>query len=222
MLDTVFCTRPSNDNPANLVPGTSHEAPEGLLTLPGFLPRVKALHEEVAVEYTMPGCPPEPEQIIAVVRHVASGAPLPAAGSIIGAVDEAVCVACPRERRGVLAGRLLRPYEAIPEPGWCLLEQGFVCVGAATRAGCGALCPAVAMPCTGCYGPLDLDGDPGAASLSGIAAAVEPGPSTGRSEATAHEQMRAALAGIADPMGTFYRYSLASTVVADRDQETIA
>jgi F420-non-reducing hydrogenase small subunit len=218
VLATAFQTVPSMDNPTGLIPG-SYNAPEGHLELPAFLSRVFALHEAVTVDYTMPGCPPEPEQIIAVVRHVASGAALPAPGALLGCSDKSVCHECSREKRGVLAPRLLRPFEALPEPDWCLLEQGFLCVGNAIHGGCGALCPAAAMPCTGCYGALDPTGDPGAAALTGLAAVVAPGDMSGKSEASIHDHLRAALGGVADPLGSFYRYSLAATVVADRDPE---
>jgi F420-non-reducing hydrogenase small subunit len=219
VLNTAFLTVPSMDNPESLIPGPLSLVPEGALHLPAFLSRVFALHEAVAVEYTMPGCPPEPEQILAVVRHVASGAPLPPAGAVLGCSTQAVCQECLREKRGVLAPRLLRPFEALPQPGWCLLEQGFLCLGSAIRGGCGALCPAAAMPCTGCYGALDPEGDPGAAALTAVAAAVAPGPVAGRGEADLHGQLRTALGGVADPLGTFYRYSLAATTLAKRDPE---
>lgn len=221
LLDTVYCSLPGIDNPQRIVPQPSCQVAEGELTLPGMLPRVLALHQAVRVDYTMPGCPPEPEQILAVIRHVASGAPLPAAGSVIGCRARALCDECPLERRGVLVPRLLRNFEAIPEPGWCLAEQGFCCVGAATRGGCEALCPSLGMPCTGCYGPLDADADPGAAALSALAAALDPLPLADKDAAAMHRRAAAALAGVADPVGTFYRYSLATTVVADRAAEEV-
>jgi F420-non-reducing hydrogenase small subunit len=219
VLETAFCAVPSIDNPKRLIPGTSCQVPDGKLELPAFLSRVLAAHEAVQVDYTMPGCPPEPEQIIAVVRHVASGAPLPPFGSLIGCSDRAVCDECSREKRNKLAPRLLRPFEAIPEPDWCLVEQGFSCLGSSTRGGCQALCPAAHMPCTGCYGALDRTADPGATALATLAAAVDPGSATGADEAALHARLKKALSGVADPLGTFYRYSLAATVVADRSKE---
>lgn len=219
LLSTAFCTAPSMDNPEQLIPGSRCQVPDGELELPAFLNRVLAVHEAVSVDYTMPGCPPEPEQIIAVLRHVASGAPLPASGSLLGCTNRAVCDECPREKRSTLTAQLVRPYEASPEPGWCLVEQGFVCLGSATRGGCQALCPAVAMPCSGCYGALDRDADPGAAALTALAATIEPGTTAGCDEAALHSRLTSALAAVADPLGTFYRYSLAETVVADRHPE---
>ncbi len=219
VLATAFQKVPSLDNPGQVLPQPHSAVAEGELHLPAFLSRVFALHEAVDVDCTMPGCPPEPEQILAVVRHVASGAPLPPAGALLGCSSKSVCEECPREKRGGLAQRLLRPFEAIPEAGWCLLEQGFLCVGNATRGGCQALCPAAAMPCTGCYGALDRGADPGAAALTGVAAVLDPGEIAGKGEAALHARLREGLKGVADPLGTFYRYSLAATVVAARKGE---
>jgi len=219
LLHTVFSTASALDNPDNIIPRATTAVPEGELHLPSLLPQVLAVHQAVSVDYTMPGCPPEPEQIVAVVRHVASGSPLPETGGMLGCTDRAVCDECPREKRGVLTGQLLRPYQAIPEAGWCLLEQGQLCLGAATRGGCQALCPTVNMHCTGCYGPLDQTGDCGTAALSAMAAAVHPGDTSGKDEAVVQNRLRTALAGVADPLGTFYRYSLAETAVTSRRPE---
>lgn len=219
LLETAFCDVPGLDNPEGLIPGTRCQVPDGILELPAFLSRVLAVHEAIAVDYTMPGCPPEPEQILAVVRHVASGAPLPPSGGLLGCTERAVCDECPREKRNKLAQRLIRPFEAIPDPGWCLLEQGFACLGTSTRGGCSALCPTANMPCSGCYGPLDRGSDPGATALATLAAAVDPGSTVGTSEAELHARLKQALCGVADPLGTLYRYTLAETVVADRPTE---
>jgi len=219
VLDTVYRTAPGLDIANQTMPCTSTQVACGVLTLPAFLPRVQALHEAVAVDYTVPGCPPEPLQIIAVIRHVVqmlSGAALPPAGALLGCGQRAVCDECPRERRGVLAPRLVRNFESIPQDGWCLAEQGFACMGASTRNGCGALCPAVNMPCTGCYGALDRHADPGAAALTALAAVIDPSYTSGMDEATWHKNMQTALSGVADPLGTFYRYSLSDSVVAGR------
>ncbi len=141
LLDTVFCDAPSVDNPHRTFPCANSTVADGQITLPAMLRRVFALHEVVLVDYTLPGCPPEPQQIVAVIRHVISGVALPPSGALLGCNNRCVCAQCPREKRGVLATRLVRNHEAIPEPGWCLAEQGFLCLGASTRGGCEALCP---------------------------------------------------------------------------------
>ena len=219
MLETVYCSSVNSGNAQGLIPGGTSPVPGGELELPAFLHRVLAVHEAVAIDYAIPGCPPEPEQIIAVIRHIASGETLPENGAMLGCSSRAVCDQCGREKRGALAAKLVRPFEALPEAGWCLAEQGFCCIGTATRGGCGALCPAVAMPCTGCYGAIDRDADPGAAVLSALAAVVDPGTSSGKAETDIHTHLRGALAAVADPLGTFYRYNLATTTVADRRPE---
>lgn len=218
LLAMTFAAGPGLDNPGALIPGEC-QALAGVPGLPAFLARVQPLQQAVPVDYTLPGCPPEPESIIAVLRQMASGADLPPAGGLLGCSERALCDECPREKRGTLASALVRPFEALPEPGWCLLEQGFCCLGTSTRGGCRALCPSVNMPCTGCYGPLDRGADPGAAALTALCAAVAPQGLAGMDERALSARLRHCLSGVADPLGTAYRYSLATTVVAQRLSE---
>jgi F420-non-reducing hydrogenase small subunit len=65
-----------------------------------------------------------------------------------------VCDTCPRIRDRAQLTRVKRDYETLPNEEDCLLEQGYVCLGPVTNAGCGALCIEVNAPCAGCYGPL--------------------------------------------------------------------
>ena len=48
--------------------------------------------------------------------------------------------------------RVKRDYEGLPNLDDCLIEQGYICMGPVTKAGCGGLCLNVNTPCTGCYG----------------------------------------------------------------------
>ena len=75
-----------------------------------------------------------------------------------------------------------RTYEIDPGPRACLLEQGIVCMGIATRDGCGALCPQVNMPCTGCYGPPEGVRDQGAKMVSALGSVLDFGELQGTSE----------------------------------------
>ncbi len=65
--------------------------------------------------------------------------------------------------------KIYRVYEKTPEPEKCLMEQGILCMGMATRSGCGAQCLTVDMPCTGCGGPAPNVPEQGAAMITALA-----------------------------------------------------
>ncbi|NJP06877.1 MAG: oxidoreductase [Chloroflexaceae bacterium] len=212
-MRTVYLDNPSLDNPQRVMPQTRVEVPEGTLTLPTFYNTVKSLDQTVPVDYIIPGCPPEPHQIWAVLELIVTGGPLPAPGStIVGASDLAVCAECPLERHEKQIERFYRPYEKAPEPGLCLLEQGIMCLGIGTRGGCGALCPQVGMGCRGCYGLMTGVEDQGANMISAIAAVIAAGnPSD--DEAEMERQIDEVMDTIVDPAGTFYRFNMAHSLL---------
>ncbi len=190
--------------------------PEGVLHIPAFYTTVKSLEQVVDVDYTIPGCPPEPPQIWAVLEAVVAaltnGAALPPKGSILGASNVAVCKECTLEKHEKQVPRFYRPYEIIPQPGLCLLEQGLVCMGPATRGGCGALCPLVGMGCRGCYGALDGVEDQGARFLAALASITDVGTPK-EDEHELERKIGAVMDTLADPAGTFYRFSLAHSLL---------
>ena len=134
----IYLENPSVDNPAGVVPGPAFAAPEGELHLPVFHDSVRTLAQIVPVDYSIPGCPPEPHRIWEVVEALISGRPLPAPGAVLGGGRSTVCDECAREKREKKIQRFYRNYEVVPEDGVCLLEQGLLCMGVATRDGCGA------------------------------------------------------------------------------------
>jgi len=215
-FNAVYFDNPSIDNLPGTIPQVSTQVPEGELTLPTFFDTVKSLDQVVPVDYYIPGCPPEPEQIWAVLEVVVNallnGAPLPPAGSIVGAGKVAVCEECLLEKNVKSISHFYRPYDIIPQSGLCLLEQGIVCMGPATRSGCGALCPKVGMGCRGCYGPLDGVVDQGAKMLSAIASIVDVG-AAGEDEVEMAHKIDAVMDTLADPAGTFYRFSMAHSLL---------
>jgi F420-non-reducing hydrogenase small subunit len=85
-------------------------------------------------------------------------------------------------------------------------------MGVATRAGCGALCPQVGMGCRGCYGPLDGVEDQGAKMLAAIASVVGEG-SAKDDEHEMAERIAKVMDTIVDPSGTFYRFSMAHSLL---------
>jgi F420-non-reducing hydrogenase small subunit len=100
--------------------------------------------------------------------------------------------------------KFYRTFEIIPEPEICLLEQGLLCAGIATRGGCEAPCPQANMPCTGCYGPVDGVIDQGAHFLSAVASVID---------SNDPDEIQKIIDGIRDPVGTFYRYSLPDSLL---------
>ena len=193
---------PTTDNPKGVLPTRFFEMPEGTLTLPGVLGQVNTLEQIVEVDYKIPGCPPNHDQIWKAMQAVIENK-LPPKGSLLGVDDRTVCDQCPRTREGkIRVDRFYRPHEIIPDPDRCFLEQGLFCAGPATHAGCGALCIGANMPCRGCYGPPDGVVDQGSAMLDALVASFD-GQST--------EEVRKVLATIVDPVGTFYRFSLAAS-----------
>jgi F420-non-reducing hydrogenase small subunit len=91
----------------------------------------------------------------------------------VGASERTVCYDCGRIKEDKRIKGFHRPYEIVPDPTRCLLEQGIVCAGPATRGGCGAPCTSVNMPCRGCYGPPPNVIDQGGKLLSALASIVD-------------------------------------------------
>jgi F420-non-reducing hydrogenase small subunit len=205
---------PGVDNPAHLVPQPEWRLPDGdpgdgVLRLPVFSPILQTLDQVVTVDYYMPGCPPESARIAEVLQLIIAAldgtAELPPIGSVIGAGTSTCCDECARERNVKKIDRFVRITEiAAVDPRICLLEQGLPCNGPATRSGCGALCPAAGAPCIGCYGPADGVVDYGARLMSAFASVVN---------ATEPEEIERILDGIPDPVGQFYRFSLAKSLL---------
>lgn len=201
IFETVFKDNPSLDNPKGTLPQTTAKVKEGTLHLPFFYNTVKTLGQSVDVDYYLPGCPPEPERIWDAVVAILEGK-LPAPGAVIGA-QTTVCDECERTREEKKITEFKRTWQIIPDAEACLLEQGLVCCGIATRAGCGALCPVVGSPCIGCYGPNEGVEDFGARMMSALASVID--------SQDPDEIDRIITEGIPDPVGTFYRFSLANS-----------
>jgi F420-non-reducing hydrogenase small subunit len=202
IMERVYIEAPSNENPARTLPQTKTMVAEGELDLPEFYNDVFPLAQVVPVEYFLPGCPPTVSLILKVVEALATNS-LPPVGAVI-ASDKTLCDECERKKEEKKISRIYRTHEVIPDPERCLLEQGLLCMGPATRGGCGALCVKVNMPCRGCFGPPKGVVDQGAKLVSAVASIYQTNGDGEISEMVNE---------VVDPAGTFYRFGLADSML---------
>ncbi len=132
--------------------------------VPAPLERVYAVDEKVKIDLMLPGCPPNPQLIAEVIKAL-----LENRDPVIP--HKSVCDTCPTIRQGkgdvdkirrFLSNAEYDPDKPVDEMR-CLLEQGFLCMGPVTAAGCarnGApACINARVPCRGCFGPVRPDGN---------------------------------------------------------------
>ncbi len=202
IFERAYIEAPSNDNSNHTFPQTLTTVEEGDLELPEFYDTVLTLAQVVDVEYFVPGCPPPVDIINKIVDALASGQ-LPPVGTVL-ASDKSLCDECDRVKEEKKITRIYRPHEIIPEPEKCLLEQGIICMGPATRGGCGQRCIKVNMPCRGCFGPPPGVIDQGAKMLSALASIYDV-----KDEA----EIKQMVEEVVDPAGTFYRFAMSSSML---------
>ena len=91
---------------------------------------VRKISEVVKVDFSIPGCPVNKEEVERIMVCLATG-------SLVTLPKHPVCVEC--------KARL----------NTCLFELGEICLGPITRAGCNAVCTTGKTPCLGCRGPSE-------------------------------------------------------------------
>jgi coenzyme F420-reducing hydrogenase gamma subunit len=116
---------------------TVYPSPQLISTLATSTP----ISTHVRVDHEISGCPIDKRELLAALRSLLSGTRPALPGY-------SVCMEC--KRRGNVC---------------VVVARGEPCLGPATRAGCGALCPAFGRGCYGCFGPSD---DPSLAALAGL------------------------------------------------------
>ncbi len=133
--------------------------------VPALTDRVYAVSEEVPVDLQLPGCPTTPETVAAALTALLKG-------ESYAPMAKSVCDECPAVREKKAVSTLKRRLEAPAfTPGRplsemrCLMEQGFLCLGPATRGGCGGSqgtprCIRAYMTCEGCFGPISERANP--------------------------------------------------------------
>lgn len=101
--------------------------PEYIQTLQTSTP----IADHVVVDFELRGCPISKQQLLELVAALLRGAK-PQTPTY------SVCIEC--KRRGAVC---------------VAVAQGIPCLGPATQAGCGAICPAFGRECFGCFGPQE-------------------------------------------------------------------
>lgn len=213
ILDYVYKQIPSMDNPDGVVPQTELETEYGVLDLPVLFDTVNTLDQVVDVDYYVPGCPPmlgTIETMLEVVtNHVVNGAPLPPKGTVI-ASDKTLCDECPRVKEYKRIDKIYLPHEVDIDPEKCLLDQGIVCLGPATRAGCGARCTRVGQPCRGCYGPTAAVQESGASMLSALASLFR---ISDKETQLSEDDILNIMSQVKDPLGYFYAFTMPQSLI---------
>ncbi|MFH0916271.1 MAG: oxidoreductase [bacterium] len=203
IFDTAYVHNPSIEPGSSVVPQPESRVDGKVLDIPRFYRRVYRLDHVVDVDYYIPGCPPQPDQVKGALLAVVKGE-LPAKGSVVGAYEHALCEDCPRTRNEKKITRFYRPWEIMADPETCFLEQGILCAGVATRSGCGVRCPKSDIPCRGCYGPPPGVLDQGAKLASAVSSIVD---------SKDPEEIQTILEGLPDFTGFAYRYGVASSLL---------
>ncbi len=205
IFERIYQTTESTVNPDKIRPQTITKVKEGELTLPEFYNDVRTLDQTVDVDYYMPGCPPQTERLLEVFTAIVTGAELPPKGSVIGAYEKTQCDECKRKKtENKTVKEFKRPIDIVDDGETCFLEQGVICLGPATRGGCGVRCIEGNAPCRGCYGPPADSPDPGAKMMSAIGTMID---------SDDEEEIQKIVEQIDDPAGTFYRFSLPGSII---------
>ncbi len=85
------------------------------------------LHTLIKIDYTLPGCPPDRDEIRKFMKFLVLG-------KTFRNYNDPVCVECKLHNNG------------------CLLDQGKICLGPIIAGGCKAICPTNGLKCYGCRG----------------------------------------------------------------------
>jgi F420-non-reducing hydrogenase small subunit len=208
IFNWVYRDAPTVVNPGGSFPQTETVISGRKLTLPRFFEHVFTLDQVIDVDYYLPGCPPPPELIANAISSVLSG-DLPPKGSTL-APRKALCDTCPRNLRKPSRMEIRsfkRIHEVEADPDECFLAAGIICLGPATRTGCGESCIRINIPCRGCFGPVPGVEGSGPKFLSSLASLLV---------VERDDEVKDAIDSIDDPVGYLYRFAQASSILGRR------
>jgi len=205
IFETAYKNTASTVNPKGIYPQTVTETKFGKLTLPEIFDTVHTLDQTIDVDYYLPGCAPPPDLVMKAITAILEGN-LPAKGSVLTS-EKALCETCVRNKTKpdkLAIKDIKRISHVIADPEKCFLAEGIICLGPATRGGCGERCINANMPCRGCFGPTREVKDMGARFLSGLASIID---------VDDEAEVEKIAQSVIDPIGLFYMYSLPSSII---------
>ena len=209
IMRRVYKEAPSLETGNKTFPQTECEEDGKKLTLSKFYEEVCPLDKVIDVDYYLPGCPTPPDLIEKAVGAILKGE-LPEKGAVL-APDKSLCDECEREKPEKLKiTEVKRPHLTEMDPKKCFLEEGIICMGPATRSGCGTKCINANMPCRGCFGPAKGVEDLGAGMISAFASIID---------SEDEKEIEKIVKSISDVGGTFYRFSLASSIIPKKKEK---
>jgi F420-non-reducing hydrogenase small subunit len=210
IMQWVYRDSPSVENPKGEMPKPNSTVDGHSVTLPEILDHVYALNQVISVDYYLPGCPPPTDLIFHAISAVLEEK-LPPRGAAL-APQKALCESCPRNTTKPPRDDIKdikRPHEVEVDAHVCFLVEGVICLGPATRGGCGETCLRINTPCRGCFGPVEGVEDAGAKYLSAFASLVR---------ATTDEQVQSIMEKFYDPVGYLYRFTQPTSTLGKRNK----
>ncbi len=183
---------------------------------PRLLQTVKALDQVVDVDYYVPGCPPEPHQIWAVLaggrgrvdrRRRAAGQGLRHRRRGDGRVRE-----CPLEKNVEEHHTLLPALRDHARTGHLPAGAGHHVHGPGHAWRLRRALPAGGYGLPRLLRPAGRRGRPGRTMLTAVASVLEVGK-TGDTDADLERKLDKVLDTLVDPAGTFYRFSMAHSIL---------
>ncbi len=211
IFNWVYRDAPTVVNPNGNYPQTTSRVNGKELTLPEFYDHVHALNDIIDVDYYLPGCPPPPYSVMYAASAVLENK-LPPKGSTL-APNRALCDSCKRNKSKpdrISIKEIKRIHEVEADPDLCFLAQGIICLGPATRDGCGEACMNINIPCRGCFGPVEGVEDSGAKFIPAMASILD---------AESDEDITRIVNQFVDPVGYLYRFSLPVSIFQKKRAE---
>jgi len=208
IFNWVYRDAPTVVNPEGAYPQPSSKVDGKGLTLPEFYEHVYTLDQIITVDYYLPGCPPPAELVSTSINAVLTG-DLPPRGSSL-APRKALCDTCPRNKKKpqrIEIGEIKRIHMVEASPDLCFLAEGFICLGPATRGGCGETCIRINIPCRGCFGPVPGIIGQGPKYLSTLTSLIK---------AERDEDIKEVIDSIDDPAGYFYRFTQPASILGQK------